>query len=161
MRILWHKGEQVSDADNKEFLDQIEQLLASQRVGVLATRYQKTPHQSLIAYISSGDLREIFFVSPLYTRKVMAIEKDPRVALLVDSRQNMEKDFDACIAVTAKGTVERLPEQRLEPFLSQYLDRHPYLQEFVSSPSCGYFLLHVRSYSLVSRFQQVEELSLP
>jgi len=150
----------VTRSQKQEFLEQIERVLDSQRVGVLATQYKQAPHQSLIAYISSEDLREIFFVTPLYTRKVAAIEEDPRVALLVDNRQNVESDFDACVAVTAKGIAEPLPEQQRRSVEARYLDRHPYLEEFVTSPSCGYYRIRVQSYTLVSRFQQVEELFL-
>jgi hypothetical protein len=145
---------------NEEFLDQVGQLLDSQRVGVLATHYMNTPHQSLIAYIHSENLREIFFVTPRYTRKVEAMSSDPYVALIVDNRQNVEKDFDACIAVTAKGIVEELPTHPQPPFLSRYLRKHPYLEEFAVSPSCCYFRIQVKSYTLVSSFQRVEELIL-
>jgi general stress protein 26 len=145
---------------NEEFLDQVGQLLESQRVGVLATHYKETPHQSLIAYTHSESLREIFFVTPRYTRKVEAMTSDPRVALIVDNRQNVESDFDACIAVTAKGTVEELAQQPRPPFLSRYLEKHPYLEEFVVSPTCCYYRIRVESYNLVSSFQRVEELIL-
>ena len=145
---------------NEEFLDQVGQLLESQRVGVLATHYKNTPHQSLIAYIHSESLRDIFFVTPRYTRKVEAMASDPRVALIVDNRQNVEKDFDACIAVTAKGTVEQLPSQPQPSFLSRYLKKHPYLKDFAVSPSCCYYRIRVKSYTLVSSFQRVEELIL-
>jgi hypothetical protein len=145
---------------NEEFLDQVGELLKSQRVGVLATHYKDTPHQSLIAYIHSECLRDIFFITPRYTRKVEAMTSDPRVALLIDNRQNVESDFDACIAVTAKGTVEQLPLQPKPPFLKGYLKKHPYLEDFVTSPSCCYYRIRVKSYTLVSSFQKVEELIL-
>ena len=145
---------------NDEFLDQVGQLLDTQRVGVLATHYKNTPHQSLIAYIHSESLRDIFFVTPKYTRKVEAMKSDPRVAFIVDNRQNVESDFDVCIAVTAKGTAEELPPHPQPPFLSHYLKKHPYLEEFVVSPSCCYYRIRVKSYTLVSGFQRVEELIL-
>ena len=145
---------------NEEFLDQVGQLLDSQRVGVLATHHKNTPHQSLIAYIHSESLRDIYFITPRYTRKVEAMREDPRVALIVDNRQNVESDFDACIAVTAKGTAEELPRQPRPAFLTWYLKKHPYLEEFVASPTCCYFRIRVQSYTLVSSFQRVEELIL-
>ena len=89
-----------------------------------------------------------------------AIEKDPQVAFLVDNRQNIEGDFTDCMAVTAKGSAERLSDDRRPSFVSQYLERHPYLKEFALSPSCGFFVIRVRQYSFVSRFQQVEEIIL-
>ena len=145
---------------NDEFLPQVGQLLDSQRVGVLATHYKNTPHQSLIAYIHSESLKDIFFITPRYTRKVEAMAADPRVAFIVDNRQNVESDFDACIAVTAKGTAEELPRQPRPAFLARYLKKHPYLEEFVASPSCCYFRIRVQSYTLISSFQRVEELIL-
>ena len=144
----------------EEFLDQVGQLLDAQRVGVLATNYRNTPHQSLIAYIHSESLRDIYFITPRYTRKVEAMAADPRVAFIVDNRQNVERDFDTCIAVTAKGTVEEIPQQPQPAFLARYLKKHSYLEEFVTSPSCCYFRIRVRSYTLVSSFQRVEELIL-
>lgn len=150
----------MTDSRKKEFLKQVERLLNSQRVGVLATRYKNTPHQSLIAFQNSEDLREIFFVSPTYTRKVAAMEENPHVALLVDNRQNLESDFDACIAVTVKGTADELSEEQWQRVLPKYLNRNPYLKDFVASPSCKFFRIRVQSYSLVSTFQKVEELFL-
>jgi nitroimidazol reductase NimA-like FMN-containing flavoprotein (pyridoxamine 5'-phosphate oxidase superfamily) len=143
-----------------EFLDQVGQLLDAQRIGVLATHYKNTPHQSLIAYIHSESLRDIFFITPRYTRKVEAMAADPRVAFIVDNRQNLDSDFESCIAVTAKGSVEELPRQPRPAFLQRYLKKHPYLEEFVASPSCCYFRIRVRSYTLASSFQRVEELIL-
>ena len=147
-------------SEKKEFLEQVGRLLNSQKVGVLATSYRGTPHQSLIAFVSSEDFGEIYFTTPKYTRKVEAMKTDPGVALLVDNRQNIASDLDACIAVTAKGTAEQLPEQKQDTFLSRYLARHPYLEEFVSSPTCSIYCIRVQSYTLVSSFQKVQELIL-
>jgi nitroimidazol reductase NimA-like FMN-containing flavoprotein (pyridoxamine 5'-phosphate oxidase superfamily) len=151
----------VTDPKKRDFLAQVRDLLRSQRVGVLATHYKNAPHQSLVAYVASDDLRDIFFVTPAYTRKVAAMEEDPHVALLVDNRENMARDFDACIAATAKGTAEQLSAREARRFVPRYLERHPYLEEFVTSPSCRRYRIRVQTYTLVSRFQTVEELSLP
>jgi heme iron utilization protein len=145
---------------NQEFLDEVGRLLDSQRVGVLATLYRNVPHQSLIAYINSENMRYIYFVTPQYTRKVEAMNADHGVALMVDNRQNVESDFDSCIAVTAKGVAEELPRQPRPFFLSPYLKKHPYLAEFVEAPTCCFFQIQVTSYTLVSSFQRVEELIL-
>lgn len=88
------------------------------------------------------------------------MEENPHVALLVDNRQNLESDFDACIAVTVKGTADELSEEQWQRVLPKYLNRNPYLKDFVASPSCKFFRIRVQSYSLVSTFQKVEELFL-
>ena len=146
--------------NKKELLEQVKRMFDSQRVGVLATHYKNTPHQSLITYIHSKDLREIYFISPGHTRKVEALTSDPRVSLIVDNRHNLESDFDTCTAVTAKGAAEELSPQPRPPFLSRYLKKHPYLVEFVNSPSSRYLRIKVNGYTMVSGFQKVEELSL-
>ena len=142
------------------FLYQVKQLLTTQRVGVLSTRFKNSPHQSLVAFVSSDDLRYIFFVTPTYSRKVTAMDEDPEVALLIDNRQNLESDLDACVAVTLKGTAEKISERHEGCLLARYLEKHPYLEEFAASLSCSQYAIRVRSYSLVSRFQKVEELFL-
>ena len=45
----------------------------------------------------------------------------------------------------------------IEPLRDQYLDKHPYLEEFVHSPSCEFLAIHVQRYILVERFQNVTE----
>ena len=151
-------GLQMTGSDRPTLINRLSELLTSERVGVLATRFEGAPHQSLIAYVCSEDLREIYFVSPRDTRKVRAIEQDPRVSLLVDNRQNVESEFDACIAATAKGTVERLSAPNTHPCYKTYLARHPYLESFVVSPICEFFRISVLSYSLASRFESVQEV---
>ena len=150
----------MSTSQREEFLQRTRELLESRRVGVLATHYRDIPHQSLIAYVTSEDLREIFFVTPRYTRKAQAMSENPNVSLLVDNRQNTAGDFDACIVVTAKGTAEELPAQPAPYLLPLYLGRHPYLEEFARSSSSSFFRIRVYSYAMVSSFQRVEELRL-
>jgi general stress protein 26 len=69
--------------------------LLSRHLGVPGTRYDEAPHQSLVAFIASEDLREIYFASSSQTRKAEALRKDARVAWLVDNRKNLAIDFDA------------------------------------------------------------------
>jgi heme iron utilization protein len=151
----------MGETERQAFMERVGSVLGSQQVGVLATRYRGGPHLSLVAYTHSGDLREIFFVTPVYTRKAAAIGEDPNVSLMVDNRQNVERDFDACVAVTARGVAEPLTDPQREDLQPAYLERHPYLEEFASSPSCRFFRIRVHGYTLVSRFQDVEEITLP
>lgn len=144
----------------EEFLGRARRLLASQLVGTLGTVYEGSPHQALVAYVYSSDLRELFFVTRAYTRKVEAMRANPRVSLLVDDRQNLASDFASCTVVTARGTAALLPAERHAHFLTQYRERHPYLVDFLTSPTSAYYRIQVRSYSLVSDFQRVDELVL-
>lgn len=136
------------------------ELLDSQRVGVLGTRFEGAPHLSLVAFAASDDLREIYFASPAATRKVAAIRGDPCVSLLVDDRKNLASDFDAGVALTVTGIAAPLSAAESSAVVSRYLGRHPDLTGFVASPSCRFFRIRVLRCSLVSRFQEVEELTM-
>lgn len=89
------------------------------------------------------------------------MESDSRVALLVDNRQHIENDLDACAAVTVEGIAEQLEERRLQNVLSRYLRKHPYMEEFALSPSSRFYRIRVQSFSLVSRLHKVETLQFP
>jgi len=150
----------LNDPQSGRFLERVRNLLSSQSLGVLGSRYEDAPHLSLIAFVASHDLREIHFASPASTRKTEAMRADPRVALLVDNRNNLSSDFDAASALTVKGVAEALSAEEALAVAPRYLQRHPSLKDFVASPSCLFFRIRIHSYSLVSSFQKVDELSL-
>jgi heme iron utilization protein len=150
----------VTDSQRGDFLRRVRELLDSQRVGVLGTRFEGAPHLSLVAFAVSDDLREITFASPSGTRKVAAIRIDPCVSLLVDDREHAGRDLDAGVALTGTGRAEPLTAAESSAVVSRYLARHPGLAGFVAAPSCRFFRIRVRRWSLVSRFQEVEELTL-
>jgi nitroimidazol reductase NimA-like FMN-containing flavoprotein (pyridoxamine 5'-phosphate oxidase superfamily) len=150
----------LEGSGRSEILGRVRSLLDSQRLGVLGTHFEDAPHQSLVAFVASEDLREIYFASPARTRKAEALRKNARVALLVDNRKNLDSDFDASLALTAKGSAELLSKDETLAVAPLYVKRHPSLQEFAASPSCRFYRIRVQSYSLVSRFQHVEELLL-
>ena len=135
--------------------------MAGQSLAVLATVGDPHPHTSLVAFAVTRDLRNLVFATPVYTRKYDNILKNPRVSLLVDNRLNLERDFQDGVALTVKGTAIQPPAARRRGYARLYLQRHPYLEEFVSSPTCGLFVVEVHSYSLVSSFQNVQEWQIP
>ena len=150
----------VNDSQRGDFLRRVRELLDSQRIGVLGSRFEGAPHLSLVAFAVSDDLREIIFASPSATRKVAAILADPCVTLLVDDRRNLGSDLAGGIALTVTGIAEPITAAGSSAVVSRYLGRHPGLASFVASPSCRFFRIRVRRCSLVSRFQEVEELTM-
>jgi len=142
--------------------DQIEQrlmeLLASQKLAVLATQDQAQPYASLVVFAASEDLRELYFVTPKATRKFAYLQANPRVALLMDSRSNQDSDIHRAVAATAVGSAAEVPPGERSRVLSCYLAKHPHLEEFAASPSCALVRVSVATYYVVSRFQEVMEL---
>ncbi len=82
------------------------------------------------------------------------------MALLVDNRSNKDTDFHRAIAVTALGKAEEAKESERDRFLKLYLAKHPYLEDFVMSPTCALLKISVDKYHMVSRFQNVMELHM-
>ena len=153
----------VKKMTNENLLQsEIAELLLSQKLAVLATQSSEgSSYSSLIAFAATDDLKKIVFATPEATRKFANIKHNPRVSLLIDNRSNNEKDFHDAKAVTVMGAAERIdPDTSPSELKSLYLSKHPYLEDFLRSPSTAFIIISVRSYYLVSRFQEVMELHI-
>ena len=138
--------------------DSLRKLLTSQSLAALATHNDEGPYCSLVAFVASDDLQHLLFATSRNTRKYERLAAEGRVALLIDSRENRETDFHEATAVTVVGTVAEVSPGEREEAVQLYLARHPYLQEFVNSPTCALLKVDVRTYYLVERFQHVVEI---
>lgn len=135
-------------------------LLESQKLAVLATHLGGQPYGSLVCFASAPDGRELFFATTRATRKYANLSADDRVALVVDNRSNQDSDIHEATALTAVGRVEELSGQEREHLEAVYLTKHPYLKDFVKSPTCAFLRVTVETYYLVCRFQEVTELKV-
>jgi nitroimidazol reductase NimA-like FMN-containing flavoprotein (pyridoxamine 5'-phosphate oxidase superfamily) len=138
----------------------VRSLLDEQLLGVLGTHQAGAPYSSLVAFAATEDLRQIYFVTGRSTRKWSNLSRDARASMLIDNRGNRPEDFADAAAVTVLGTVVEVDTEARAAFLDVFLARHPYLRQFSSSPSCVLLCLEVRTYILVTRFQNVVELHL-
>jgi nitroimidazol reductase NimA-like FMN-containing flavoprotein (pyridoxamine 5'-phosphate oxidase superfamily) len=138
----------------------LKDLFARQRLGVLATRGDGHPYASLVAVRASDDLRHLYFSTTRATRKFHFLAHDPNVAMLVDSRSDDDLDFHGAVAATAVGTARELEGDERAVQLEAFLDRHPHLRTFASAPTAALVELTVRTYFVVSRFQNVTELHM-
>lgn len=92
------------------------------------------------------------------TRKYTNILTHKEVAMVIDTRTNQTADFSDAAAVTVLGEVEEVTANERKKSLKIYLEKHPYLREFVESPTCALLKVKVKTYIMVSRFQNVQEL---
>jgi nitroimidazol reductase NimA-like FMN-containing flavoprotein (pyridoxamine 5'-phosphate oxidase superfamily) len=135
-------------------------LLREQQLGVLSTVGDDSPYASLVAFAASADDRRLFFVTPRATRKYANIARNPRVALLVNNSMNLPADFHRAAAVTAIGRAASVPAADAADSRAHYLAKHPYLDDFVHSPSCELIAIRVERYIMVERFQNVTEIRI-
>ena len=141
----------------KEFL---KDLFSSQRLAVLATQSRKQPYGNLVAFMATDDLKHLLFVTTRATRKYANISENPRIAMVVDNRSNRKSDFHQAAAVTATGVVKEMVGPQKRRLQKLYLSKHPYLKEFVSSPTCALLRMDVETYYVVRQFQNVVELHI-
>jgi heme iron utilization protein len=134
-------------------------LLAGQRLGVLATREARAPYQSLVAFAVSEDLKHIYFATAAGTRKYGNLLRYPQVSMLFDNRSHTAADFQKGIAVSALGRAEEVKTGSKKAVVDLYLKKHPTLGDFIKSPSCRMFRVRVKTYIVVTRFQQVMTFS--
>jgi nitroimidazol reductase NimA-like FMN-containing flavoprotein (pyridoxamine 5'-phosphate oxidase superfamily) len=137
----------------------IRSLLASQKLGVLATNQEGHPYTSLVGFAFSEDLRQLFFATKKASRKFANLQTDPRVSLLVDSRSENSENFGEIAAVSVFGTAREVTGLERQKLVAAYLDQHPELQEFAQSPNCVLVRIKVRRYALVRHLVDVGELS--
>jgi nitroimidazol reductase NimA-like FMN-containing flavoprotein (pyridoxamine 5'-phosphate oxidase superfamily) len=147
--------------DTPEMLDLIRNLLESQRLAVLSTQNRGQPYSNIVAIAATDDLRHLLFATTRATRKYANLMADSRVAVLVDNRRNDPADFVEAAALTALGKAWEVQGAERQQFLQVYLKKHPYLEDFVASPTCALLRIRVDKYIMVTRFQEVREIQIP
>jgi len=147
--------------DTAATLAVIRSLLTSQNLAVLATQNHGQPYCNLIAVAATGELRHLLFATTRATRKYANLMADSRVAVLVDNRQNDVSDFVEAAALTALGQAWEVQGAERQQCMQVYLEKHPNLEEFVTSPTCALLRIKVDKYIVVTRFQEVRELQMP
>ena len=135
-------------------------LFRSQSLAVLATQKREFPYCSLVAFCATPDLKHILFATSRSTRKFSNLSANSKVALLVDSRSEDDENFEKAIAATICGEAEEIDKEKENSLLSSYLNRHPHLEKFVTSPSCALVKVDVTYYKVVRRFEEILELRI-
>jgi uncharacterized protein YhbP (UPF0306 family) len=152
-------GEPVPDPGSGEDLDRIiRRLVDGQLYGVLCTQGQGQPYGSLVAYAMTPDLDSAVFATQKATRKYRLLSECAHVALVVDNRSALPGGLMEVEGVTATGRAHEVPPgPEFERWSRLLTDRHPYLNTFVRSASCGLFRIDVVRYFHVTRFQEVRQ----
>ncbi len=136
----------------------INSLMKEQKLAVLASFHEDEPYTNLIAFVATDDLKHIYFVTPVATRKYSYLSTSKKASVMIDNRSNKESDFKDAIAVNATGTVMEVEKTNILNDL--YLEKHPYLKDFLQSPSSALMRLEVNRYIVASRFQNVVEIDM-
>ena len=144
----------------EKLLAVLKSLMDNQSLAVLATHDHGQPYTSLVAFAASEDMKRLFFVTGMATRKYNNLIVDPRASMLIDSRANTPMDISRAMAATATGSVEMVSGENLDRLKNIFLKKHPHLSGFVASASTRLIRLNVACYYVVNRFQNVVELHM-
>lgn len=108
----------------------IKALVRSKQHCVLATAVDGLPYCSLMAYATEKDCSRFIMVTQRQTRKFQNISRNPRVSLLIDSRETPKPQ-----AVTIEGSGEEIiDETDREAAAGLLLSSHPGLAAFIRDP---------------------------
>ena len=147
------------DPTNLNVREEIARMLNEQRLGVLSTWGKEYPYTSLVGFAVTRDLRRIVFATKRDTMKYRNIQAVPRATILIDSRANRTEDFEKAMTLSAFGEVHETADVERESLSGIFIEKHPYLEEFVASDGCALLKLEVVKYVMVTGFQKITEFN--
>lgn len=142
---------------DRELRKKIAGLLGGQKLGILATQGRSYPYQNIVAFAAGRDLKTIVFATRRATSKYRNLKLRRRVAVFVDDRANREADFQDATGLTALGVAGETRGEERTRSARLLRRRHPFLKEFLAAPDCAIFVIRVRTYIVVLRFEKVIE----
>ena len=132
-------------------IERMKALLRDKDLCVLATAAGGVPHCSLMAYVTNEDGTALYMATMKNTTKYANLSKNPRVSLLVDTRDDTAgTENSSPQALTVAGRCEVLGEtgERARAHAA-LLDRHPSLQEVLEHPETAILRVHIESFLLL------------
>ncbi len=121
--------------------DDIKTLIENRRHCVLATSAEGLPYCSLMAYATEKDCTRFIMATHRQTRKFKNFSRNPRVSLLIDSRETPTPQ-----ALTIEGRGEEIvtePDRKAAADL--LLTDHPGLASFVRHPQAAFIRVKAES----------------
>ncbi|WP_303866789.1 pyridoxamine 5'-phosphate oxidase family protein [Acetobacterium wieringae] len=129
-------------------LAKLESLLGDNSLCVLCTETDGNPHCSLMTYLLSDDQTTLYQVSTRESRKFKNLLANPRVSVLVDSRQHQSQGANI-VSVTFSGLFKPLAESEVQPVKTTFAGKHPELMEILNRPDSVVFAIQLQSYLLL------------
>jgi len=128
----------------------LRELFTSQKFAALATEDRGKPHNCLVAFAATDDIRHLLFTTSRNTSKYRNIVAESRVAILVDSRSNQDSDFSKAIAVTATGRAKEAKGKERDRLLGIYLAKHPQLAGLANVSENALVKVEIANYEIAT-----------
>lgn len=133
-------------------IERMKALLREKDLCVLGTSAGGVPLCSLMAYVTDEDCTGLYMATMKNTTKYANLSKNPRVSLLVDTRDDAAGEkTGATQALTVAGRCEVLDEtEERARAHAALLDRHPSLREVLEHPDTAILRVHFESFLLLA-----------
>jgi nitroimidazol reductase NimA-like FMN-containing flavoprotein (pyridoxamine 5'-phosphate oxidase superfamily) len=126
-------------------------ILNNQKYAVIATKGKKYVHTNLVAFISSDDLKNIYFATSKKSKKFENLMNNPNVSFLIDNRKNTSTDILNATAITIFGVASEINKKT--EIMKLYLKKHPGLNNFVNNSDSVFIDVKVDNYIYVNKFE--------
>lgn len=143
-----------------KFRSLLEEVFSSQSFASLATYYKDGLHNCLVAFSVSEDMKTIYLCTPRTTRKYNNLLENPTVSMLIHNSSNQAADLKNAIAVTVAGKAQEVSEEERQSASQHFLEKHPYMKDFVLSKNTAIITVYVTRYDIVTHFQDVSILDI-
>ncbi|WP_373484747.1 pyridoxamine 5'-phosphate oxidase family protein [Acetobacterium malicum] len=131
-------------------LAKLETILRENSLCVLCTEAAGSPYCSLMTYLLSDDLRVLYLISTRKSRKFKNLLANPRVSVLVDSRQHRGPTAtENIVSVTFSGLFQPLADSETQRVKTAFAREHPELTEILNHPDSVIFAIKLMSYLLL------------
>jgi len=133
-------------------------MVKDQLYGVLCTQSDGQPYGSMVAFAFTEDLKHVVFGTPKATKKYQILTACSNVALVVNNMNRHPNDLMKVEAFTATGrATEITPTEPATGCANLLVQRHPYLEAFIFSPSTALFEVEIGRFFFVRSFQNVTQ----
>jgi general stress protein 26 len=136
---------------NENYIEYIVNILKNQKYAVFATKGKKYVHTNLVAFISSDDLKNIYFATSNKSKKYENLMSNPNVSFLIDNRKNTSSDILNATAITVLGFASKINNKT--DIMNLYLKKHPELNNFVNNSDSVFIDVKVDNYIYVNKFE--------
>lgn len=136
---------------NENSKEYVLNILNNKKYIVIATKGKKFVHTNLVAFISSDDLKNIYFATSNKSKKYENLMNNPNVSFLIDNRKNTSSDILNAIANTVLSVASEINIK--SDIINLYLKKHPGLKKFVINPDSVFIDIKVDNYIYVNKFE--------
>lgn len=131
-------------------LNRIKAMLEENSMCVLATCSENRPHCSLMAYIYDARGNVLYMMTLRTTQKYRNIRLNPRVSVLVDTRNRRFGSDETNQALTISATCSLCTGAEIRSeILRRMVERHPLLHDLAGMPDIEVLCLHPASFQLM------------